>query len=175
MNELKSQKITSFCECCGSTNVSADLHDSQFEYKHNKDIVVLDVRLPVYTCTDCDFAYTAKEAELLKHNVICKYLNILTPDEISTIRGNYNLTVNDLAKLTGIGSASLTRWEAGKLHQSKSHDTLLRLLCKKVVMDELTNLRKTTQCSGVAQESAPNFLFLVQNKQVSEKALKFSL
>jgi putative zinc finger/helix-turn-helix YgiT family protein len=175
MNELKSQHTPSFCECCGSTNVSVDLHDSQFEYKHNKNIVVLDVQLPVYTCTDCDFAYTAKEAELLKHNVICKYLDILTPDEISTLRGNYNLTVNELAKLTGIGSASLTRWEAGKLHQSKSHDTLLRLLCKKVVMGELINLRKVPQYSGIASESAPNFLFLVSNKQINEKAAKFRL
>lgn len=49
----------------------------------------------------------------------------LTPREIAAWRDAYRLTQGQLAKLTGIGTATLSRYENGSL-QDESHDKLLR-------------------------------------------------
>lgn len=50
----------------------------------------------------------------------------LSPAEIKAIRARHDLTQQGLAERTGIGIASIKRWEAGALQPSASMDRLLR-------------------------------------------------
>lgn len=51
---------------------------------------------------------------------------MLQPEEIRTFRQNYSITQGELAKLLGLGGATLSRYENNEL-QDKTHDTLIRM------------------------------------------------
>lgn len=65
---------------------------------------------------------------------------LLKPSEIAGWRKTYNLTQGDLARLIGIGTATLSRYENGSL-QDESHDKLLRFVM------EPANLLKLVEAS----------------------------
>jgi len=84
--------------------------------------------IPVFSCSNCDFAFTDSRAEDAKHSAVCSYLGRLNPQQIRDIRKISTLSRTELSELTGIGKASLQRWEKGLLIQNKSCDRLIRLL-----------------------------------------------
>ncbi|MBS3956260.1 MAG: type II toxin-antitoxin system MqsA family antitoxin [Clostridiales bacterium] len=53
---------------------------------------------------------------------------LLRPDEIRELRMNLGLTQGDLERLLGVGEKTVGRWERGLFVQSKTADTLMRLL-----------------------------------------------
>ncbi|GAW94958.1 MULTISPECIES: type II TA system antitoxin MqsA family protein [Colwellia] len=171
MNDNNSNQIVMSCECCGSDQVTLDCIDSKFEYKHGRKIVILEVQLPVYSCSECEFEYTAQEAEQIKHNAICKYLDILLPSEVQDIRKKHKLSVKDFSNLTGFGSASITRWESGLLHQSKSNDVLLRLLSDEKIMNRLFSDIRT----NISSQPTPKFYYIQLVPTLVEKSRSFQL
>ena len=64
----------------------------------------------------------------MQHNAVCHYLGRLTPDEIVALRKRLGLTQAGLAEKTGIGIASIKRWENGTVIQNASLDGQLRAL-----------------------------------------------
>lgn len=62
---------------------------------------------------------------------------LLTPKEIQELRCRLNLTRLQLAELTGCGSSSIQRWEAGTSLQNLQADRFLRLLEKPGILKEL--------------------------------------
>lgn len=171
MNDKMSNQ-TFTCECCGSENVTLDLVTSVFEYKNGKSFDQITVELPVYTCSECEFEYTAQESEMIKHIAICNHLKLLLPEDILNLRTKYALTQAQLAKLTGFGIASIARWESGKLVQSKANDNLLRLLISNPA--NLVLLRNKEM--QVPKESLqPVFTYVAKTKQVEERAIHFTL
>lgn len=54
-------------------------------------------------------------------------MGLLTSDEIIAIRKNYGLSQVDLAKLLGLGEATISRYES-KAIQDEAYDTMLRLI-----------------------------------------------
>lgn len=116
------------CGQCGSSHVTRSTERDEFEYGTGEAAVKLVAPVPVYRCSDCLFQFTTESAEVLRHEAVCKHLDVLSPAQIASIRGECNLTRERFADLTGIGVASLARWENGQLVQSKSQDRYLRLL-----------------------------------------------
>jgi putative zinc finger/helix-turn-helix YgiT family protein len=53
---------------------------------------------------------------------------LLTPEEIVAIRKKLGLSQSELGRLFGLGSKVVTRWETGRVVQSKAADVALRLL-----------------------------------------------
>ena len=90
--------------------------------------MTLTVDIPVRRCKDCDFEYLDDESEQLKHEAICSHLGVLSPDEIRRIRKGFGMTQAEFAQVTGIGVASLNRWENGLTIQTHAYDRYLRLL-----------------------------------------------
>jgi putative zinc finger/helix-turn-helix YgiT family protein len=84
--------------------------------------------------------------------------SLLQPEEISTWRKANHLNQNELAKLIGIGIATLNRYENGAL-QNESHEKLLRL-----VMDS-SNLYKLI-------EKSEGVFTLEKKKQLRQKLLE---
>ena len=64
----------------------------------------------------------------MRHEAVCRHLGVLTPKEIIAIRKSYGMSRAVFARLTGIGEASLARWENGLLIQSPAYDRFLFLL-----------------------------------------------
>jgi putative zinc finger/helix-turn-helix YgiT family protein len=172
--DIFNEELTVLCECCGSDKVTVDLEDATFEYNDNKSIFELPVKLPVFTCSECELQYTGEEAEYLKHDAICKHHRHLNPYEIRSIRLGCGLSKQGLSELTGFGTASISRWESGQLLQSKSSDKLLRLLGNSGNLSFLQNLNSKTP-KEVSNESKPAFLYLKQAEQATARSHNFLL
>jgi putative zinc finger/helix-turn-helix YgiT family protein len=139
------------CGQCGSAHLVASTHDDAFTYGTGTDAVELSVPVPVYSCQQCGFVFTTDAAEVLRHEAICRHLGVLTPAEIRQIRAQANLTRDRFAALTGIGTASLSRWETGELIQSAGYDKYLRLLESPDNLRQLRHLaaRHADESSGL--------------------------
>lgn len=57
-----------------------------------------------------------------------RQLGLLTPSQIRAGRERLGLTQQELQELLRLGGNSLSRWESGAVYQSRSMDTLLRLV-----------------------------------------------
>lgn len=119
--------VAHVCDECGH-QVTTIWHDHTFVYGSGAAMAELAVRLPVRRCDHCDFDYLDDEGERLKHEAVCRHLGVLTPQEIRGTRERLGLSRAALAKLTGIGEASLSRWESGIKIQTPGYDRYLRLL-----------------------------------------------
>lgn len=160
-----------YCECCGDSNITLDFVDSTFEYNDAGKIINLSALLPVYTCNDCEFEYTSSEAEQIKLNSIYNYLNILSPIEIENIRKKCGMSVASFSRFTGLGSASISRWESGVLMQSRANDNYLRLL---EFGDNLYRVKMFKECSGVKYNN-PEFSYVQVTSAIQKKSADFNL
>ena len=130
------------CDECGH-QVTTTWHDHQFVYGSGDAAAEIGVRLPVRRCDCCDFGYLDEEGERLKHEAVCRHLGVLTPQEIRDIRARLGLSRAGLAELTGIGEASLSRWENGIKIQTLAYDRCLRLLCYTGIATLLKQIART--------------------------------
>jgi putative zinc finger/helix-turn-helix YgiT family protein len=84
--------------------------------------------IPIERCIACGEEFTGPKAAQVKHEAICRALGLLVPDEIRRLRERLGLTQAEFSRLTGIGEATVSRWERGRLLQNRAMDRYLRLL-----------------------------------------------
>ena len=128
------------CPVCGEEGVTTTWEIHAFDYGTEGSLVGLKKRVPVRRCGTCEFEYLDEEAERLKHVAICDHLGVLPPDEIRGIRDHYGMTRAEFAHVTGLGEASLNRWENGLLIQTHANDRYIRLLASPEIMSRLQDL-----------------------------------
>ena len=115
------------CPMCGNSGITTSSNHIAFKFGSEDTFAELKTDVPVRRCETCDFDYLDKEAERLKHNTICRHLGVLSPNEIRQIRNDLEMTRAEFAEVTGIGEASLNRWENGLNIQTHAYDRYLRL------------------------------------------------
>ena len=118
------------CPLCGREEVITSWKDHTFSYGSGKSEVELTVNVPVQRCDACEFEYLDESSERLKHDAICRHLGVLSPTEIRRIREGHQVTRSRFAQVTGLGEASLNRWENGLNIQTHANDRYLRLLAR---------------------------------------------
>jgi YgiT-type zinc finger domain-containing protein len=124
------------CPACKSKNVNELIESESFPY--GEDSVEITAQVPVLRCGECDFAYTDHRAEKIRHAAVCEHVGLLSPDEILDIRKNrLNMSRDAFHAAYGLSSASVERWENGKLFQNEAADTLIRALRDPVVARHL--------------------------------------
>ena len=116
------------CHMCGSSDVHIRKEEDRFEYGNAEPGVFLSAIVDVYRCNECSIEYTDSKADDLRHEAVCNYLGRLTPKEILRIRESMSMSQKEFADETGIGEASLSRWERGYLIQNEAMDNFLHLL-----------------------------------------------
>jgi putative zinc finger/helix-turn-helix YgiT family protein len=126
-----SSAIAQECALCGVKAATHSVQTQQFAYRDGAKEVLLVAEIPVISCASCAEVYTAEGAEEAQHDAVCRYLKRLTPDEIRALRERNGLTQQKMAELTGIGIASIKRWEAGAMIQNASLDVQMRALDQK--------------------------------------------
>ncbi len=125
------------CPLCGGDRVTTSLHRQTFSYGSGESAIELTVDVPVHRCGPCDFEYLDEVAEDLKHEAICQHFGVLSPGEIRRIREGHQMTRARFAEITGLGEASLNRWENGLTIQTQAYDKYLRLLVLPGIMQHL--------------------------------------
>jgi transcriptional regulator with XRE-family HTH domain len=116
------------CPDCGSREVETQQVLVNFQYGSGGKAAELEAKVPFRKCTHCGFEYTDAEAEDVRHDAVCRYLEVMTPDEILTLRKDLGFTRAQLAEVSRIGEASLARWELAEVIQNPGYDSYLYLL-----------------------------------------------
>jgi len=114
--------------------------------KGTKDIPIrnepVTIEIEYYKCSACGEEFIVpdpKNDPLEKaYRLYRAEHDMLQPEEIRGFRFKYGLTQGELAKLLGLGVASISRYETGKL-QDEAHDKLIRLAMDPVKLRELIN------------------------------------
>lgn len=112
--------------CDGVATLSYQPHE--FNYGPEADGIVLTASVPVWTCAACADQIMGEEAEDIIHEAVCAHLGRLNPREVRALRSSFAMLQDEFAELTGYGTASIKRWEAGSQIQSESVDKHLRLI-----------------------------------------------
>lgn len=142
------------CPDCGSASLATRIEDERVEYGDGPDRVTLNVSLPVRQCNDCGLSFMDASVDDVIAQALSSHLGLLHPNEIRAIRRSYGLSQAAFSKLTGIGEASLSRWERGSTVQSVAYDRYLYLLR---YPENVARLRSRAQaaddCSHEGRES----------------------
>ncbi len=146
-NERADAVETMACPQCEGA-VETVQHPEVFRYGEGASAVDLPVVLPVRRCLGCGLEFLDHQAERIKHAALCRHFGVLTPWEIREIRARHGLSRAAFAKLTGLGAASLGRWETGNSIQTLANDRYLRLLAEPGGIQRLSAI---TQRGPIAQ------------------------
>lgn len=119
------------CPLCSTTSVETIPHRDTFAYGTGQSAAELSVQLPVRSCPSCNIEFLDQVGQRLMHNAVCRHLGVLTPEEVAAIRVHHKMTRAQFATVTGLGKATLARWESGAVIQNRANDRFLRLLCTK--------------------------------------------
>jgi putative zinc finger/helix-turn-helix YgiT family protein len=115
------------CPSCHHDDIETRMEAQRFEYGEGRAAVTLTAMVPVRRCRHCGFDFLDAVAERSRHDAVCQYLGRLTPTEIRAGRRRLGMNRRRFALLTGIGEASLGRWESGAQIQNAAMDRLIRL------------------------------------------------
>lgn len=116
------------CPICGEGHVTAMVQMVENTYKGHQENLPLHYQ-QCDTCTS-DFAGMA-ESKQNKRIVMAfrkQVEGLLTGDEITALRKQYQLTQAQAAKLFGGGPVAFSKYENDDVAQSEAMDTLLRLI-----------------------------------------------
>ena len=130
----------SSCAMCGGAKVTTTLVQHTFTYGSGQSAAKLTVRVPVRQCEACEFEYLDEVGERLRHEAVCQHLGVLPPAKIRQIRESHKMTRANFSEVTGLGEASLNRWENGINIQTHANDRYLRLLASPHIMRDLERL-----------------------------------
>ena len=161
--------------------VETILHEATFRYGDGDTAVDIAVVLPVRRCRSCEFEFLDFEAERIKHEALCRHLGVLTPQEIRAIRERHGLSRAAFARLTGLGAATVARWETATLIQTIGNDRYLRLLASPEGMSVLRTIARSAgvpaggRPPNVPQPTSPMFRCLLPDDKVRAEAHSFSL
>ena len=129
------------CPECGEHAVATVLTPHTFTYGRGKEAVQITAELPMRSCGHCRFQYLDKAGQDAQHEAVCHYLRVMTPRQIKAMREYHGLSRAELATLTGLGEATIARWERGAFIQNLANDLYLRLVG---FHDNLQRLRRLT-------------------------------
>lgn len=141
------------CPECGAGCIRTDHIAHRFKYGIGDGAVELCCELPLRVCQECGTQFVDEEGESAQHDAVCRHLRLMTPREIQEVRERYEATQAEFSELSGIGEASLSRWENGATIQTKAYDNYLYLLTSP---ENVQRLRRRT-CGGQAlqEEMSP--------------------
>jgi HTH-type transcriptional regulator / antitoxin MqsA len=130
MMNTGSKKKLQRCPNCGHAPLRNETITDRFEYRADSEapITVEAHNIPVEVCPNCGEKYFGPEAARVQHAAVCHALGLLTPEKIQKIRERYGPTQADFAQVTGIGEATISRWERSRMLPNRAMDRYLRLL-----------------------------------------------
>lgn len=121
----------SHCPTCNAGCLRDKIITERFDFEvDGKTKSVVAENVPLSECEKCGERLSGPEAARIRHEAICQTFGLLTPHEIQSIRERLGLSQERFAQLTGIGVATISRWERGRLLQNRAMDKYLRLLAR---------------------------------------------
>ena len=116
------------CPSCGAGRVRTVETEANVPYGTGSDQVEIPTVVPLRVCELCGFSFLDAEGQTAEHDAVCRYLGLMTPSEIRSVRERHGLTQSQFAAVTGLGEATVSRWERGATVQNVANDRYLWLL-----------------------------------------------
>ncbi len=120
--------MNDLCPVCNTGTLAIQV--AQFVFSHNgKQITITDEKTICDVCGAVSYAgEQISRHELAVAAKIREVEGLLSAESLRHIRLKYKLRQTDLEAMLSIGPKTWTRWERGKVPQSKTADTLIRVL-----------------------------------------------
>jgi HTH-type transcriptional regulator/antitoxin MqsA len=130
MMDTGTKKKLQRCPTCGHAPLQEETITDHFEYRDDgEEPRMIEVpNVPIEVCPNCGERYFGPAAARAQHAAVCRTLGLLTPEEIQAIRERFGPTQAEFARVTGIGEATISRWERGRMLPNRAMDRYLRLL-----------------------------------------------
>ncbi len=156
-----------FCE----TPTTTEIVDQTFQH----GALEISVTLPVRQCADCDEEFFDYVGERIRTEAVYYAYGLLSPWDIRAIRKRRRLSRRAFAEITGLGEATIKRWETGAVAQNRGYDRYLRLLDTDLGWSLLKKLaRETTPAEQLASASgAGRFPHIPESQINSPRASAF--
>jgi putative zinc finger/helix-turn-helix YgiT family protein len=117
------------CPACGQGHLVGITRTEEFDFDLGDETVKVRARnVPVEKCDRCGEVISGPGAAQVRHDAICHAAKLLTPAENKAIREQLGWSQQRLADLTGLGVATISRWERGRLLQNRSSNKILLAL-----------------------------------------------
>ena len=118
------------CPKCGQAGVQERVAPFAFEHG-GKSMSIEDRQM---FCENCgNISYAGKQIsdhEYAVARAIREAEGLLSAEELRRIRSKYRLRQTDMEQMLSVGPKTWTRWERGKVPQSKAADKLIRLIAE---------------------------------------------
>lgn len=172
------EKTGLLCPDCDREMVDKrDIHS--FRYGTGDTAMDISVEVPMKYCAECDLRCLEAEGQELAHEELCHRLGVLSPRQIRDIREQFSMNREEFANTTGLGEATIGRWERGEGIQSNANDLYLRILrqpsgsaCLFNILDSLRHEMSTSTLGG---KSESRFRVLEVNSKVQSEQRSFEL
>ncbi len=130
MPELRPQ-ITAKCPECEKGELVAQLVDETFDFDLGEETIEVHAKnVPVERCTNCGAELSGPPAAKVRHEAVCKAAGFFTPEEVKALRKQLDLSQEELARLGGMGVATVSGIERGRRIQNRSTDNLFYLIAQ---------------------------------------------
>jgi len=175
-NKIKRENDVMTCPECGSESMSSSIQEHKFTYGICDTAVELSASVPVRKCDKCGFCFLDSEADDICHEVVCKHLGLMSPKQIKALRELHNLSQSQFAALTGLGEATLSRWERGINLQNEAYDNYLYLLGFEKNIKRTQERKSGEGSKKISLEKIQkSFPQLEVNEELLEKQKRFEL
>lgn len=160
------------CLECGAEAVQEASVPLEVEH-HGKVRVVLDRRMQCSNCQNTSYAgQQIADHESAVAAAVRDIDGLLSAEQLFTIRAKYKFKQIDMEQMLSTGPKTWTRWERGKVPQSKSTDKLIRALAD----DPILAHRLMQQAGVVNDEASAVFESIAMNaKLFAEISIKEEL
>jgi putative zinc finger/helix-turn-helix YgiT family protein len=99
----------------------------EIDVKHDGQLYHLEIpALKIPTCHACGELSFSNSVDDQIVQALRERVRLLTPEQIRTGRKALGLKAKELAERLGVAAATLSRWEKGRLIQSRAMDNFLR-------------------------------------------------
>ena len=153
-----------YCYGCNTTVETKIIEKEQTLNVKGKEITL---RIKVRVCATCGEEILDEELDAKTLDMFYKQYrileNLLSPEEIKSIRQKYNLSQASFAKFLGFGEKTITRYENGAI-QDICHDNLIRLMNS---MDTFVLLWKERKnCLSAKEQAYIDSIIRTYNKTI---------
>jgi putative zinc finger/helix-turn-helix YgiT family protein len=118
------------CPECGNGHMVPFTRDEERDYDlgDGETIKISMKDVPLERCDSCGLIAHGPAAAKVEHEAICRAVGLLTPSEIKAIREKFGWSQQYLADLTGLGVATISRCERGRLVANQSTNKILQAI-----------------------------------------------
>jgi len=177
LTDIKSNEENAKCPECGSSKLTISQEEYRFSYGKGTEAVELSAMVEVEKCGDCGFSCMGPAAECACHEAICEHLYVMIPSQIKSLRDYHGLTQAEFSKITGLGEATLSRWERGIIIQNRAYDNYLYLLGFKDNMQSIRDRGESHEqkLPTIEKVERPQFRELEVDEEILQRRNSFKL